>query len=419
MAGAAPLLPRPPRSRDALRIACVGVGGMGRLDLAAVAACAGVRIAALCDVDAEPLSRAAADHPDARTFADYRRLFDAMEREIDAVVVSTPDHMHGPIATAALRRRKHVYCQKPLAHNLAECHRMVELAAQQGLVTQMGIHVHAHPAYRTAVDLLQRGVLGRIREVHCWVGKSWAGPPGGRPEARDPVPATLDWDLWLGAAPERPFVAGLYHPANWRGFTDFGTGTLGDMGCHILDPIAAGLGLGAPRTVRSRGPAHDREVFAADSDVVWTFAATERTQGELTLRWTDGNAAPDLARAGLPPDLRLPGGGSVAVGEHGVMLLPHWDMPRCFRDGKELPGVVAPQPGTDHYAEWVAACRGEGTTSTPFSYAGPLTATVLLGTVAGFLRDRELRWDPAQLRFSDDAANEYVARRHRQGFAPE
>ncbi|MGE3175766.1 MAG: Gfo/Idh/MocA family oxidoreductase [Planctomycetota bacterium] len=421
---AAPLLPRwsatlETRPLETLSVACVGTGGMGGADLAAVARCPNVRIAALCDVDQARLAAAAAEHPDARTFADWRALFDTLGRDLDAVVVSTPDHMHGPIAIAALRRGLHVYCQKPLAHNLHECRRMTELAAAGGLVTQMGTQIHAHPAYRTAVHMLRSGAIGLVREVHAWVAKSWAGPAGGRPDRSDPVPAGLDWDLWLGAAPARPFVEGAYHPAQWRGWLDFGTGTLGDMGCHILDPVFTALELGAPTTVLSRGPQHGHETFAADGDVVWTFAPTARTAGALRLHWTDGGAHPEAARAHLPPGVELPRAGSFTIGERGVMVLPHWAMPTFYRDGHQLELPIEEQPAGDHYREWTLACRGEGTPSTPFAYAGPLTEAVLVGVIAGRHKDRLLRWDSAAMRFGDERADALVRRTYRDGWAPE
>ncbi|HEX5053356.1 MAG TPA: Gfo/Idh/MocA family oxidoreductase [Planctomycetota bacterium] len=410
-----------------LDVACIGVGGMGGSDLASVAACRNVRIAALCDVDRNHLDAAAKLHPDAKTFADYRRLFDAMGKEIDAVVVSTPDHMHGSIAIAAMQLGKHVYCQKPIAHNLYECRRMAELAAKHRLVTQMGTQIHAHEAYRTAVATLQSGVLGRIKEAHLWVGKSWAGPANGRPDKTDPVPAELAWDLWLGVAPERPFVQDIYHPANWRGWLDFGSGTLGDMGCHIFDPVFTALGIGAPLDVVSRGPQHHAETFAGDEDVLYTFPATERTVGALPFRWTDGGVAPDVAKAqlpksvgvtkeGKPKECKLPGSGSFVVGEKGVMVLPHWAMPSFYRDGEVLDVELQQHGARNHYEEWTDACRGEGATSTPFAYAGPLTEAVLLGTIAGRFKDRLLKWDSARLRFDHDGANALVKRSYREGW---
>ncbi len=416
---AAPICwPRPWRTSPAqtLNIACVGVGGMGRSDLDSVASGKHVRIAALCDVDAGNLGSAAKAHASARTFRDFRKMLDAMGKDIDAVVVSTPDHMHGPIAVAAMRLGKHVYCQKPIAHNLHECRLMANVAKAQRVVTQMGTQIHAHEAYRTAVATLQAGAIGKVKEAHLWVGKSWAGPAEGRPAKKDPVPEGLDWDLWLGVADERPFVQGLYHPANWRGWIDFGSGTLGDMGCHIFDPVFTALGLGAPLTVESRGPAHHVETFAGDEDVRYTFPGTEHTAETLEFRWTDGKVGPDAARAQLPADAKLPGSGSFLVGEKGVMVIPHWAMPSLYHDGKKLDVPLEKRSATDHYHEWTDACRGEGTTSTPFSYAGPLTETVLVGTVAGRFRGRALRWDSAGLRFDVTDANALVRRSYREGW---
>jgi predicted dehydrogenase len=415
---AAPALPRfaVQSPLATLNVACIGVGGMGGADLASVAACRNVRIVGLCDVDAGHLAAAAKAHPTARTFTDFRVLLDELGKDVDAVTVSTPDHMHGPIAIAALLREKHVYCQKPLAHNLRECRRMTELAARHRLVTQMGIQIHAHEAYRTAIEALRAGVLGKVREAHVFDGKSWAGPAAGRPQQSDPVPESLAWDLWLGVAPERPFVKGLYHPGNWRGWLDFGSGTLGDMGCHIFDPVFAGLGLTAPREVVSRGPAHHEETFAGDGDVLYTFPASAITAGELPFRWTDGKVRPDAGKAQLPPDVKLPGAGSFVVGERGVMVLPHWGMPTFYRDGKAIELPVTAQPAKNHYEEWTDACRGEGATSASFAYAGPLSEAVLLGTIAGRFPGKVLRWDGKAQRIDDAVANGLVGRSYRKGW---
>jgi hypothetical protein len=294
---------------------------------------------------------------------------------------------------------------------------MTELAAGGRLVTQMGTQIHGHSAYRTAVATLRSGAIGKVREAHLWVGKSWAGPPGGRPDRADPVPEWLAWDLWLGVAAERPFVAGAYHPANWRGWLDFGSGTLGDMGCHIFDPVFTALGLGAPHRVVSHGPQHGAETFAGEGDVRYRFAATDWTAGELEFRWTDGGAAPDAARAQLPAGVGLPGAGSFLCGERGVMVIPHWSPPRCYRDGAPLEVELVEVESRDHYHEWTDACRGEGRTSTPFSYSGPLTEAVLVGTIAGRFRGRELRWDSAALRFDDAEADALVRRAYRDGWA--
>ena len=404
---------------ELLHVACIGVGGMGASDLGSVASAPNVRIVALCDVDAGNLGRAATRFPEARTFTDWRRLLDELGDDIDAVTISTPDHMHAPIALAAMSLGKHVYCQKPIAHNLAECRAMTEAAASAKVVTQMGTQIHSLSAYRTAVATLRSGALGKIREVHSWVSKSWAGPAAGRPDRTDEVPTGLSWDLWLGVAPERPYVQGLYHPGSWRGWRDFGCGTLGDMGCHIFDPVFSALGLVAPTKITSLGPQHHAETFAADSDIRYVFPGTEWTTDEVQLRWTDGSAEsrPDASRAQLPEGVALPGAGSFLVGEKGVMVIPHWSNPSCYRAGEPLDVPLVELPSLDHYHEWANACRGEGKSSTPFEYSGRVTEAVLAGTVAGAFRGRELSWDSGALRFDHAEAQALVAREYRKGFA--
>lgn len=419
-AGSLPLLgPRLLRGKpgETLNVACVGVGGMGGSDLRAVASSKHARIVALCDVDGNRLARARQRHDGAKTFRDYRTLFDREHRNIDAVVVSTPDHMHGSIAIAAMQLGKHVYCQKPIAHNLFECRAMAELARAKGLVTQMGTQIHSHAAYRTAVATLRTGVIGRIREAHLWVSKSWAGPPKTRPAKSDRVPPHLDWDLWLGVAAERPYVKGLYHPAQWRRWIDFGSGTLGDMGCHIFDPLFTALRIRAPRKVVARGPRHFSETFAPDSDVVYEFPGTELTTDMLRLRWTDGRKSrPDAVKAQLPEGHELPHAGSCLVGEKGTMVIPHISMPELYLDGEAAAVGLERRAGRSHYHEWIGACRGEGKASTPFSYAGPLTEAVLLGTVAGHFPHRPLVWYSDELSFGEKDADAFVRRSYREGW---
>jgi len=413
-------LSRAAASTELLRVASVGVGGMiGRHDLTNITSSPRVQLVALCDVDARYLGEAATVYPETKTFRDYRRMFDEMAADIDAVMISTPDHMHAPIALAAMELDKHVYCQKPLAHNLFECRAMAEMAAQKKhLVTQMGTQGHSHAAYRTGVAMLHAGTIGKVREVHTWVGKTWHGPPGGRPDRTDPVPEYFDWDLWLGVAPERPYADKTYHPHEWRRWTDFGGGTLGDMGCHIFDSMFTALELAPPTKVVSRGPACHQETFSPDSDVLYHFAGTKFTDGDITCRWTDGTAdsLPDATRAQLPKDVKLPGSGAFYVGEKGVMVLPHIDMPRFFSAGKPMEVTISEATGKNHYHEWADMCLGEGQVSTPFSYGCPVTESVLVGTVATRFKDQELQWDSAKLAFDHDDATRLVRREYREGW---
>lgn len=401
---------------DELRVASVAVGGMGWADVTSVAAAPHVRIVALCDVDAANLGRAHERFSEARTFRDYRKMLDEMGNEIDAVTVSTPDHMHGAIALAAMELGKHVYVQKPLAHNLAELRRMRDVAAKKKLVTQMGTQIHSHEAYRTAAHLLREGAIGKVKEAHLWVGRVWSGPKEGRPNRVDEAPANLDWNLWLGVAPARPYVKKLYHPENWRGWRDFGTGTLGDMGCHLFDPLFTGLELAAPIEVVSRGPKHREETYSPDCDFNFTFAGTPYTSEQVTFRWTNGAIERELAKGQFPKNIKLPSSGSFVVGEKGVMLLPHWSLPTFYRDGEKIDIHVASLGNRDHYREWTDACRGEGTTSTPFSYACPVTEAVLVGALSGNFRNQPLKWNSADLRFDYELANDLIHRSYREGW---
>jgi predicted dehydrogenase len=402
-----------------IRIAQIGVGNQGHSDLHSVATAPRSEIVALCDVDQDLLDVASREFTDAHTFRDYRKLLAEMATEIDAVVVSTPDHMHVAIAVAAMLAGKHVYLQKPLAHNLAELRRLVEVAGEMGVVTQMGTQIHGHEAYRTAVKLLREGVLGQVHEAHSWIGGSRTAPDPSKLGAADPIPATLDWDLWQGVAPPRPFARGVYHPFNWRNWRDYGGGTLGDMGCHLLDPIFGGLDLRPPIAVESYGPPHPKEVFASDADVRFTFAGTPMTAETFALRWTHGAIAPDAAAAQLPPGTELPGSGSFVVGERGVMVLPHWGMPSLYTRRAPLEVEVKSAGNVDHYHEWVAACRGDATTSTPFSYSGMVTEAVLVGTLAGNFPGQKLKWNSADLTFNDSEADALIRRTYRDGWRPE
>lgn len=405
------------QSAAPLRIAQVGVANQGRSDMDAIASAPHAKIVALCDVDQAFLDAAQQDYADARTFRDYRKLLDEMGDELDAVVVSTPDHMHVAIALEAMLAGKHVYVEKPLAHNLAELRRMRDVAAEQGVVTQMGTQIHAHEAYRTAVAMLQQGVLGPVREAYSWIAGSREQPQS-LGDRSDPVPPTLDWDLWQGVAPPRPFVAGQFHPFNWRLWRAYGGGTLGDMGCHLLDPLFGGLGLEPPTSVVSLGPAHSAEAFADQAEVRYTFAGVSGTTEPFTLTWIHGRLPAPEAAGELPPTEKLPGGGSLVVGERGVMVLPHWSMPTFFSGGKPLDLDVKSAGSVDHYHEWVAACRGEGETTTPFSYSAKVTETVLVGTLAGSLPKKKLAWNSAELAFDSDEANALVHRTYREGWRP-
>jgi predicted dehydrogenase len=414
-------------ANERLRVASVGVGGKGWEDHTLIAASPHVEIVALCDVDegADHLGKAAKKYPQAKRFTDWRRLFE-QARDFDAVIVSTPDHMHAPIALSAMKLGKHVFCQKPLTHTVFEARQMRLAAEKYRVVTQMGNQIQSHSAYRTAVKLVHDGIIGRVKEVHSWQ----SGPmrwilTDDRPTGADPVPQTLHWDEWLGVAAERPYKKlnekPLYHPFNWRAWQDFSNGQLGDFGCHILDPVFLALGLTAPTTVRAEAPPINREVWTKHATVYYQFPGTERTAGKtLNLTWYDGvGHLPPAEAHGLPKDYKLPTAGSVLIGEKGTLVIPHFALPALFPAEKFGAFSMAVVPSVDHYVSWADACRGEGKTTSPFSYAGPLTESVLLGSIAIRIPGETLRWDSTRLAIPNStAANELLTKRYRKGWEP-
>lgn len=415
-----PLLPRfasaiSPNGK--LRTAHIGVGGMGGADLASIASHPKVEVAALCDVDLRTLDGAAARHPQARKFRDYREMLTTLGDSIDAVVVSTPDHTHAPAAMTALQSRKPVYCQKPLTHEVFEARRLREVAEAQKLPTQMGIQVHSSAVYRRAVKMIQEGVIGKVSRVYAWSNKNW-GYDGGPFTGTHQPPENLDWNLWLGTAAERPFVPGVYHPGNWRKLVDFGTGTLGDMGVHIFDTPYAALQLTFPKWAKTTcrpptGIGHpERNV------VEYEFPQTRYTTESLIWTWFDGSFAPPKSdELQLPPGIGLPGQGALFVGEGGHLLLPHVAEAQLFPVEK-FKDYQRPQVADgNHYHEWVNACLGEGQTSAGFNYAGPLTEALLLGVVANRFPETKLEWNAEKLTVTNlPDANRLIKREYRAGF---
>ena len=254
--------------------ATFGCSGMALSDVSSISSHKAVKIIAACDVDAKRVPEFQKKFPDARIYTDFRELLEK-EKDLQSVNVSTPDHMHAPIGMTALQRGVNVYGQKPLTHDIYESRRLTEVAREKKRVTQMGIQIHSDSAYLTAVKVIQDGLIGKVREVHTWSSKKW-GDNGEMPTTTSPVPEGLDWDKWIGVATERPFIGdGFYHPGNWRKRLDFGTGTFGDMGCHIYDPVFKALALTAPLSVRSDGAAPNAHSWATDAIITYVFPGTE------------------------------------------------------------------------------------------------------------------------------------------------
>jgi predicted dehydrogenase len=401
-----------------VRHASFGANGMAWSDITELTKSKDLQLVAVAEVDLSRTVELKKKFPDVKIYQDWRKLLETEAANIDSVNVSVPDHMHAPIGMSALQLGKHVYGQKPLAHDLYEVRQLTNFAHEKGLVTQMGIQIHSLNFYRLATLLIQDGVIGKIKEVHSWCPKSW-GDPAPKPDKSDPVPETLDWNLWLGVCAERPFIGdAYYHPANWRKRLDFGTGTFGDMGCHIFDPVFDSLGLGAPITVRSEGPAPNKDNWALDSRIHYTFTGTKYTADKtLPVTWYDGeNSFPTKEVLALLEGDERPNTGSIFVGTEGVLVLPHIARPllypdKTFKDFK-FPNV----PSGDHWGEFVQACRGQCRTSAHFGYAGPLTEAVLLGGIASRFPKTTLKWDSAKLKFDESAANQFVRRAYREGW---
>jgi predicted dehydrogenase len=378
---------------EKLNIALVGVGGRGADNLKALS---GESIVALCDVDEHRLGEASKGHPQAKTYSDFRRMLDQVRDRIDAVVVSTPDHTHAVVAKAALDLGKHVYCEKPLTHSIHEARVLAEAAARQKVATQMGNAGHSSEGTRRVVEAIRAGAIGPVREVHAWTNRPiW--PQGvDRPADSPPVPSTLDWDLWIGPAPERPYHP-AYHPFKWRGWWDFGTGALGDMGCHIIDAAFWALDLRSPTSIEAESPPVHLHPEAAP---IWSIVRYEfPAQGSrppVKLAWYDGGKLPPLDLF----DGRAPAkgsSGSIFVGEKGRMLVQQ-TRGQGFKllPERDFTGFVAPKPtlprSIGHHAEWVEACKTGKPTGTSFDYSGPLTELVLLGNVA-LRAGRKIEWD--------------------------
>lgn len=420
----APDRPAPSPFGDKLRLAAVGVGGKGWDDIQQIAASPHVAVAALCDIDRnEPaVGRAARAYPDAAVFADWRRLLDR-PGEFDIVSVSTPDHSHAPVVLRALALKKPVFCQKPLTHTVYEARQLRLAAARAGVATQMCIQIQAISEYRTAVRLVHDGAIGRVKEVHAWQGgrPSWR-KAADRPPGADPVPDGVDWDVWLGPAPARPYKDKLYHDFNWRNWQDFANGQLGDFGCHILDPVFLALGLTAPTAIQADGPKLNREAWGTSAVVRYEFPGTKHTAGKaLPLTWYDGDGVrPPADRLGLGDGAKLPAAGSVQVGEKGSLVIPHVAMPRLYPEARFRDFKYETAPRGNLYTDWADAARGGGPTTAGFDYAGPLTEAVLLGTVALRLPGERLAWDTAALKVTNSpAADALLRKEYRTGWEPE
>ncbi len=394
------------QANEKLNLAIIGAGGRGRSNLGAVA---GENIVALCDVNERKAAESFEKYPRAKKYHDYRKLFDELDRQLDAAVVSTTNHSHAPATVMAMRRGKHVYCEKPGAHSVFEARTATEVAAEQKVVTQLGTQMHATDNYRRIVELVRAGAIGDVRECHIWL-RSGRGDRGDRPTETPPVPEWMHWDLWLGPAPYRP-----YHPiyANGHLWWDFGGGELGNMGCHYLDLPYWALELGRPLTIEAEGPPPHPESTPARQHVRYEFPA-RGDMPPVTVTWTHGSQpSPIFAEHSFPN-----WAWSVFVGSQGMLLAnyrQHMLWPEQKFAGHQRPEPTIPS-SIGHHAEWIAACKTGGVPSCHFGYSGPITETMLLGNVA-FRSGEKLQWDAANMRVTNaPKANEFLQREYREGW---
>ena len=406
---------KPPSEK--LNIAAVGIGGMGKNN---VEACKGENIVALCDVDWNFAGQTFQDYPNAAKYKDFRKMLEK-QKDIDAVIVATPDHTHATIALMAIKMGKHVYVQKPLTWSIDEARRLTEAAREAKIATQMGNQGHSSEEIRVLCELIQAGAIGDIREVHAWTDRPLWAQGVGRPKNKPWPPFELDWNLWLGPAPKRPYNP-CYHPFAWRGWLDFGTGSLGDMGCHIMDHAFWALKLGHPasveayvshRVVKNWEKVENKETYPDASIVRYEFPA----RGDLPpvkLTWYDGGLKPPRP-AELEKERNLPANGTIFIGDKGVImdgrLIPESKMKELPRPPKTIPRIA----GT-HEQNWIDACKGGPAACSNFEYSGPLTEVVLLGNIALRTASR-LEWDGPNMKITNiPEANQLLARNYRPGW---
>jgi predicted dehydrogenase len=416
-------------ANEKLQIACVGVGGKGSSDTDQAGNYGD--IVALCDIDDRPLDEKAARFPKAQKFHDFREMLTKLEKQIDAVVVSTPDHTHAPASLMAMRLGKHVYCQKPLTHSVWEARQMREVAAEKKVATQMGNQGTAENGLRRAVEIVRAGVIGPVREVHVWTNRPiWPQAPQvtARPKDTPPVPKNVHWDLFLGPAPERPYHP-AYHPFAWRGWWDYGTGALGDMACHTANMAFMALKLGHPTTISAENGEVNPETYPGWARIVFEFPA----RGEMPpvkFVWYEGKK--DDKRV-LPPEdltkgLKMSDSGSLLVGDKGILFSPNdYGASYSFvgENAEDIKAAVKKVPETlarngrgddGMKREWVEAIRGGPAPFSNFDYAALLTETILLGNVA-IRTGKKLEWDGPKLKVTNcPEAAPFIRREARKGW---
>ena len=409
---------------EKLNIAGIGVGGMGKSNMMQLES---ENIVALCDVDHEYAAETFKRYPKAKVYTDFRKMLDK-QSDIDAVMIATPDHTHAVIAAEAMRRKKHVYCQKPLTHDVYESRMLAKMAKETGVTTQMGIQGHSMEGGRLICEWIWDGAIGKVTEVDAWCSLSyypfghewWSSKWSRRPKETPPVPATLDWDLWLGPAPERPYHP-AYHPGVWRCWWDFGCGMMGDRGAHTLDPVFWALKLGHPTSVEATSLDLNPDTHPVASIVTYQFPA----RGDLPpvkLTWYDGLRPPRPAELEDGRQMGNVEGGSLFKGSEGKLVAGvYGEDPRLIPESRmkayKTPEKTIPRVEGSHEQDWIRACKSGGRAGADFEYSGLLTEVCLLGNVARRV-DARIEWDAENMKVTNlPEANKYIRTQYREGWS--
>jgi len=436
---AAPLiLPRlgwPANANGRVQHACIGVGGMGGNDFQNFLSHPKTDVVAVCDVDKNHLDAAAAKAPQARKYADFRELLEKEGDKVDSINLAVPDHMHAVIALAAILKKKHVYCQKPMCHDVSEVRELNEASAKMGVITQLGTQHAAGSGDRMAVKWLQEGIIGKAKRVILCSNRSSGMAyrlEKPRPATGDPVPPTLDWELWTGTAPKREFANRLYHPAMWRTWQDFGTGWSGDIGCHIFDAVWKGLNMKPAKSVVAEvdeawknSPERRADLWPRSNHITWEMPGTDKTDGDFTLEWFDGvekYPPAELMKIYTDPatgwgETRYPEEAAMVVGTNGVLVLPHTRSYARLHPKSQFEKLEKPKfEPRNHYHHFIDAILGTVKNESHFQQTGPMTEAILLGTVALRIPGTKFGWDHAAMKSDNDAANKLLRRTYRDGW---
>lgn len=428
-----PLLLRSPAyagsQNKKLNHACIGVGGMGFHDLQNFMKHPDVQIVAICDVDANNLKKAAELLPQARTYSDWRELLKNEGDKIDSVNVTVPDHNHFAISYSAIKEGKHVYCQKPMCHDVAEVRELTEASVKYGVVTQLGTQVAASKGDRVAVQWIKAGAIGKVKHAYLCSNRPAAIETyrlvGPRPAQGEPAPSHLNWDLWIGTAPMRPYAPAIYHPSKWRAWQDLGTGWSGDIGCHIFDAVWKGLGLKAPTSVKAtvqeswkNSKERRGDTWPQGDHITWIFPGNSLTESDvLPLEWFDGEFYPPQEVQDLYAGKPYPAESAMLIGTEGALLIPHGGMPVLLPETDFQDFTTPELEERNHYHHFADACLGKAKNESFFAQSGPMTEAILLGTVALRVPDQTLEWDASKVKFTNHAeANKYLRRVYRKGW---